>query len=196
MGNRSLGLTNNDSPTNRFLKNLRASGSSSLSKGFATAEGFYAKGSTPNRPQQNHNPGDMEYGPFAMAHGATGSDGRFAIFPDDATGMAALDALLSSKNYKDLSIDQKVSKYLGNDPKDNNNPSAYLKTVLSAIPGASAPLSAVGASAASPASGSVDKSVTVGDVTINTQSSDPKSIAREFQSMDWLLPAQANSGQF
>jgi hypothetical protein len=49
------------------------------------------------RNMRNHNPGNIEYGKFAIAHGATGSDGRFAIFPDDATGFAAQSALLSNK---------------------------------------------------------------------------------------------------
>jgi len=35
---------------------------------------------------RNNNPGNLEYRQLAQAHGAIGSDGRFAIFPDDATG--------------------------------------------------------------------------------------------------------------
>lgn len=73
----------------------------------ARQEGFYVPGS---RPARNHNPGDLEYGPFAKAHGATASDGRFAVFPDDATGFAALRALLL-QHYQGLTIAQALNKY-------------------------------------------------------------------------------------
>lgn len=53
------------------------------------------KGSTP-RNLRNNNPGNIEFGEFAKRHGAVGSDGRFAIFPDKTSGTAAMDALLSS----------------------------------------------------------------------------------------------------
>lgn len=48
-----------------------------------------------HKNERNNNPGNIEYGPWAIAHGATGSDGRFAIFPDLATGYGAAQALLS-----------------------------------------------------------------------------------------------------
>lgn len=35
-------------------------------------EGFYHQGT---RPQRNNNPGDIEIGKFALAHGAIGGDG-------------------------------------------------------------------------------------------------------------------------
>ncbi|OYW81342.1 MAG: hypothetical protein B7Z19_00745, partial [Polynucleobacter sp. 32-46-5] len=46
------------------------------------------------RNLRNNNPGNIEYGKFAKEHGATGSDGRFAIFPDMKTGENAMAALL------------------------------------------------------------------------------------------------------
>ena len=52
-----------------------------------------------DRNWRNNNPGNIEYGPFAMKYGATGSDGRFAIFPTEEQGRMAQDALLKSKNY-------------------------------------------------------------------------------------------------
>ena len=69
-----------------------------VSSAIAQREGFNARGPKPNRGQRNHNPGNIEYGQFAKDHGATGSDGRFAIFPDAATGYKALDALLATKS--------------------------------------------------------------------------------------------------
>jgi hypothetical protein len=47
-----------------------------------------------HRNERNNNPGNIEYGKWAKDHGATGSDGRFAIFPDLATGYGAAQALL------------------------------------------------------------------------------------------------------
>jgi hypothetical protein len=84
-------------------------------------EGYYANGQKPNRGQKNNNPGNIEDGAFARAHGATGSDGRFAIFPDYNTGHAALMARLTSGSYQNLSVAQIVAHYLGQknyrDPK-------------------------------------------------------------------------------
>lgn len=47
------------------------------------------------RNLRNNNPGNIEYGKFAIDHGATGSDGRFAIFPDMKTGEKAMADLLA-----------------------------------------------------------------------------------------------------
>lgn len=48
------------------------------------------------RNLRNNNPGNIEYGDFARKNGATGSDGRFAIFPDMKTGENAMANLLMS----------------------------------------------------------------------------------------------------
>lgn len=45
---------------------------------------------------RNNNPGNIEYGAFAKSHGATGNDGRFAVFPSPQAGKAAMLALLQS----------------------------------------------------------------------------------------------------
>jgi hypothetical protein len=52
----------------------------------ATIEGFYVTGS---RPQRNNSPGDLDYCDESIHFGAVGTDGRFAIFPDVATGWKA-----------------------------------------------------------------------------------------------------------
>lgn len=62
----------------------------------ARQEGWNAVGPVKNRCQRNNIPGDICYGAFAQAHGATGTDGRFAIFPDAATGFTAMGALLEA----------------------------------------------------------------------------------------------------
>jgi hypothetical protein len=63
------------------------------------------------RGDRNNNPGNMEYGAFARAHGATGSDGRFAVFPDWATGAAAQQALVSGSGYAGLTLHEFAGKY-------------------------------------------------------------------------------------
>lgn len=81
------------------------------------------------RGLRNNNPGNIEYGSFAIKHGAIGSDGRFAVFPNLATGQAALTALLSGSGYlgggKDT-IAKILNKYA---PGSENNTSAYIAAV-------------------------------------------------------------------
>ena len=71
-----------------------------------------------NRPTRDNNPGDIEWGQFARAHGATrpetmrdGSDGRFAYFPTPELGWAALKALLSAGRYATATVEQAVAIY-------------------------------------------------------------------------------------
>ena len=55
-----------------------------------------SSGGEANLPRnlRNNNPGNIEYGDFAKKHGATGSDGRFAIFPSMQAGQDAQASLL------------------------------------------------------------------------------------------------------
>ena len=66
------------------------------------------------RGDRNNNPGNIEYGAFAIAHGATGTDGRFAVFPTKDAGEAAMSALLQ-KNYQGLTLAQIQRKWVGNE---------------------------------------------------------------------------------
>jgi hypothetical protein len=75
-----------------------------------------------NRNWRNNNPGNIEYGPFAMSMGATGSDGRFAIFPDMEMGYRAADALMKGKNYQNLSIANAIKRWA---PESENDVNAY-----------------------------------------------------------------------
>ncbi len=75
-----------------------------------------------SRSWRDNNPGNIEAGPFADAHGAIGSDGRFAIFPDAETGMQALVSLLSSDSYQGLSIEDAMERYA---PPSENDTDAY-----------------------------------------------------------------------
>jgi hypothetical protein len=95
-------------------------------------EGYF-KGS---RSYRNNNPGNMEYGAFAKAHGATGTDGRFAIFPDYQSGRNAQEKLLfESGGYKNLTLGQAIHRWA---PASENNVPAYLKTMNKALGGAPA----------------------------------------------------------
>lgn len=76
-----------------------------------------------NRNERNNNPGNIEYGPWAIAHGATGTDGRFAIFPTMASGYMATQALLSQKGAAGMSsVGSLISSWA---PSNENNTSAY-----------------------------------------------------------------------
>lgn len=79
------------------------------------------------RNARNNNPGNIEYGDFARRHGATGSDGRFAIFPDKETGSRAMDDLLqvySRQGRKTLR--QIIGKWA---PSKENDTSGYVDKV-------------------------------------------------------------------
>ena len=82
-----------------------------------------------SRSWRNNNQGNIEFGEFAKRHGATGSDGRFAIFPSEEAGRAAQSALLKSKNYKNLDIPDMVKRYA---PGTENNVPAYIAAVKKA----------------------------------------------------------------
>ena len=97
-----------------------------LLEGMAKMEGFGKPGT---RSTNNNNPGDLEYGPFAKAHGATGTDGRFAIFPTVDSGYAAMRALLQEK-YAGLTLEEALNIYA---PPVENNTNLYLKDVCSFV---------------------------------------------------------------
>lgn len=84
----------------------------------ARQEGFLVPNS---RPHRNNNPGDIEYGKFTIAHGATSGDPRFAIFPTAEMGFAAMRALLLSA-YVGLTLRAALCKWA---PPFENNVSAY-----------------------------------------------------------------------
>ena len=69
------------------------------------------------RGQRNNNLGNIKYGGWAKAHGATGQDsGGFAIFPDVDTGNSAIGALLQNygNGHRDT-ISSIVSSYTNGD---------------------------------------------------------------------------------
>jgi len=79
-----------------------------------------------SRPRRNNNPGDIEFGNFAVAHGASGSDGRFAIFPDAETGFAAMRALFEAPSYVALTVAQAIARWA---PSNENDTALYVSHV-------------------------------------------------------------------
>src|ERR1700691_2629741 len=97
-----------------------------LIQAIARQEGFGA--SPHNIPTRNNNPGDIEYGEFAAAHGATGTDPvypRYAAFPDAETGWSALRALLNDA-YLGMTLEAALNKYA---PPVENETNIYLANV-------------------------------------------------------------------
>jgi len=88
---------------------------------------LWEKSRTPRsstRGDRNNNPGNIEDGPFARSHGAIGSDGRFAIFPNKESGESAMADLLM-KNYQGLNLAQIQRKWVG------NSEDHYLRSMMS-----------------------------------------------------------------
>ena len=80
-----------------------------------------------DRNWRNNNPGNIEYGAFAIKYGAIGTDGRFAIFPTEEQGRIAQDALLKSRNYAKLSLADAVKRYA---PSNENDPKSYANQIM------------------------------------------------------------------
>lgn len=86
------------------------------------------------RAWRNNNPGNVKFNALAVSNGAIGRDGPFAIFPDPDTGSNALDALLHTSKYQNLTLDQAIEAYAP--PEQNNTPAyqAYIRGVVG-VPG-------------------------------------------------------------
>lgn len=76
---------------------------------------------------RNNNPGNIVYGKFAQSMGATGSDGRFAVFQSMEDGIKAAIKLLEGYVAKGTDTVRKIiSKWA---PANENNTSAYIDAV-------------------------------------------------------------------
>lgn len=85
------------------------------------------------RNWRNNNPGNIEYGSFAITHGAIGSDGRFAVFPTYEAGRAAQSALIfEGASYRHLTLSQAIMRYA---PPSENDTAAYKAAILAAVDG-------------------------------------------------------------
>jgi hypothetical protein len=86
---------------------------------------------TTPRGLRNKNPGNIEYGPFARGMGASGSDGRFAIFPSMVEGVCALARLLIVYYDKPLAnridtVREVINRWA---PSSENDTNAYVMAV-------------------------------------------------------------------
>jgi hypothetical protein len=114
-----------------------------LDAAIAQAEGYNTPGTIPNLA---NNPGDIIAGPFASAHGATGSitaagGQQIATFPDPATGLSATDALVASKVASGATdINSLAQSWLGSNasPTDVSN---YAGNIAGALTAAGTPAS-------------------------------------------------------
>lgn len=63
-----------------------------------------------SRAWRNNNPGNLRAGTFTNAHGAIGSAGGFAVFPNETIGQQASIALLRTPSYAKLTVDQAIAR--------------------------------------------------------------------------------------
>jgi hypothetical protein len=100
-----------------------------ISQAIAREEGWLDPDS---RCRRNHNPGNINFGSFAMKYGATleepfhGEEPRFACFSSDEVGFVAIRDLLSL-DYKGMTIMQAITKWAP--PGDNNNTTQYIRNI-------------------------------------------------------------------
>lgn len=64
-----------------------------------------------SRAWRNNNPGNLRYTTFSRKEGAIGECGKYAVFPDEETGMNALRKLLATDTYQKLSMAAAIRKY-------------------------------------------------------------------------------------
>lgn len=131
----NMGVASQDNPVDQS----NSSQSGDISKIVQTGPGYnivqLADGSIikqdGTRAWRNNNPGNINYGSFAVSQGAIGSDGRFAIFPNYTAGRVAKENLLfSSSAYSNLSIGQAISKYAPSSENDTNN---YISQITNSL---------------------------------------------------------------
>jgi hypothetical protein len=73
-------------------------------------------GNDPTRADRNMNPGNIKYSKFAQKYGAKKDKDGFAIFPDRKTGEKAMQDLLKSDGYKNMSASEAIRKWTGGHP--------------------------------------------------------------------------------
>ncbi len=83
-----------------------------------------------SRSWRNFNPGNIIKGSFAEACGAIGGDSRFAIFPDEETGLEAIATLLTGRAYRNRTLRDAIHRYAP--PSDGNKSEVYVAAVSKA----------------------------------------------------------------
>ena len=96
-------------------------------------DGTSVKRTGGTRAWRNSNPGNIRYSDFSRKVGAIGQAGGFAVFPDEATGMYAIEALLRTDSYSQLTVQGAISRYA---PPSENNTASYHRRIekLTGIP--------------------------------------------------------------
>jgi len=147
-------------------------------------------GGVGTRGDRNNNPGNIEYGRFAIAHGATGTDGRFAIFPNAETGSAAMMALLQSR-YQGMTLAGIQKTWVGTGPDQGYLGSMMKATGLGAndVPNLNDPAvvkalmrgmtRGEGTHLPKSAAPGPQSSVTIGSINVASNKADPKAVADE-----------------
>lgn len=178
--------------------------------GIASAEGFFRKGAN-NIPQRANNPGDIEWGPWAKAHGATGyltaqGGHKIAVFPSTGLGWDALYSMLGEKRFSGLSDAQAFAEYTRLKGSDLEHyvvnagramgGDRQLAGIMAGIAHARANASLAGSSQSSVVH-STDNSRTthVGTVVIQSPVANGQVTPSMARGMDWTtLLAQSNAG--
>ena len=88
----------------------------------AREEGWLVAGS---RAKRNSNPGNLEYGKFARAHGSLRGDPKFAVFANPTDGFHALEVLLLT-SYGQFTLRDAIYRYA---PPSENDSDQYLKNI-------------------------------------------------------------------
>ena len=76
---------------------------------------------------RNNNPGNIRKSKFAYANGAVGETDKWAVFPDEETGLRAITKLLRTNSYNQLSVKEAIHKWAPF--SDGNNPENYSRRV-------------------------------------------------------------------
>lgn len=126
--------TNNESTTTPGVASVDTSGqggsgtmpTSATEEGknviYHMPDGSKYRKSSGTRAWRNTNPGNIRYGNFSKNAGAIGKAGGFSVFPDESIGQKAIEKLLLSSNYKNLTVANAISKYA---PPVENDTAAY-----------------------------------------------------------------------
>lgn len=111
-------------PDYKDANSLRLSNKMPFVWAIAWEEGFWSGPHT--RAARNHNPGNIEHGKFAVAHGAIAFESNlYAVFATDIDGFLALQALLKSA-YVGKPIMLAINRYA---PPSENPTGAYINNI-------------------------------------------------------------------
>ncbi|MBQ9183297.1 MAG: conjugal transfer protein TraG N-terminal domain-containing protein [Neisseriaceae bacterium] len=119
---------NQNAHSNKFVS---ATAPKTMERHYVDKDGNVTIKQDGSRSWRNNNSGNIVYGKFAKAMGAIGTDGRFAIFPDEQTGDKARERLIfGGDKYRHLSLKDAIWRYA---PPNENNTELYYKTIKNAV---------------------------------------------------------------